>query len=487
MKLSPKFLVTAGLLVGIVHGDDTDAADNSVLAARGTMTTLVTATISPAPNGNAVSAAPSTIPTYTIAVGATGFNFSPNNLTNVDVGSIIEFNFCPGNHSVVRSAFKFPCIPYEDTGPNRIGFFSGFQDTNVYSSDGPKYRVRVNDTEPIFYYCSAPGSCISHGMLGVINPNSTWTLETQEEYAANTTIQLTPGEPLPSEVSPTTVSSTGGASTAGKSSLLALSAGAIAGIVLGSLAGIITLIGLGVLVFCCLRRNHGWRFQRHRRLHNTSTGGAILSPMLPPGRASSTPVGAPALPLAVGTNLDMSDMGGYFTQANYRHRTPPLPLVPSHISPYNGTTSQFHRSFYGQTPGQTQTQAYGLPIYNSMATMNTLSPLQSHPNMGGVPGGLPTVYSAPAAAPSPFTDKDYYGTPPIPTPTPPTQQQVQAQQPAPVELPGAAPPNPQTEPVTELQPPPAPPTPTMFRIESPTIGGIDREWKEGEATELTQL
>jgi hypothetical protein len=29
--------------------------------------------------------------------------------------------------------------------------------------------VTVNDTAPIFYYCSAPGACFQ-GMIGVINP-----------------------------------------------------------------------------------------------------------------------------------------------------------------------------------------------------------------------------------------------------------------------------------------------------------------------------
>lgn len=175
MRLSPLALIMTGLaMAGIVHADalpDTDGA-LAIRATQTTSTTSPTSTYTPTVAPGGVQAAPSTIPTHTIAVGATGFNFSPNNLTNVAVGSIIEFNFYPGNHSVVRSAYKFPCIPYEDSGPNRVGFFSGYLDTNVYASDGPKFRVRVNDTEPIFYYCSAPGSCITHGMLGVINPVS---------------------------------------------------------------------------------------------------------------------------------------------------------------------------------------------------------------------------------------------------------------------------------------------------------------------------
>jgi hypothetical protein len=38
----------------------------------------------------------------------------------------IEFRFYPANHSVVRAEYNLPCIPYEMTGPNKPGFFSGF-------------------------------------------------------------------------------------------------------------------------------------------------------------------------------------------------------------------------------------------------------------------------------------------------------------------------------------------------------------------------
>ena len=37
-----------------------------------------------------------------------------------------EFQFFPPNHSVARAEYGFPCIPYELTGTNKTGFFSGF-------------------------------------------------------------------------------------------------------------------------------------------------------------------------------------------------------------------------------------------------------------------------------------------------------------------------------------------------------------------------
>lgn len=194
--------------------------------------------------------------THTIAVGAIGFKFEPNKLT-ANVGDIIEFNFYPGGHSVVRGGFKSPCIPYEVTGVNRVGFFSGYQDSKVYTDNGPKFRVRVNNTEPIFYYCSAPGSCVDHHMVGVINPNSTWTLEAQEEVVKKADFQLEPGQPLPKEsASPKIPTSVAGSpygaspSASPKPEANGLTAGPIAGIAIGSIA---VLVLAGVLIYLCGR------------------------------------------------------------------------------------------------------------------------------------------------------------------------------------------------------------------------------------------
>ncbi|KAG4440393.1 hypothetical protein IFR05_004133 [Cadophora sp. M221] len=64
--------------------------------------------------------------THTISVGADGLNFSPNQVF-ANKGDIIEYRFYPQNHSVARAAFgNEPCIPYELTGPGRVGFWSDF-------------------------------------------------------------------------------------------------------------------------------------------------------------------------------------------------------------------------------------------------------------------------------------------------------------------------------------------------------------------------
>ena len=63
-----------------------------------------------------------------------GLVFTPNQLT-ANVGDVVEFRFYPSNHSVARSEFKNPCIPYEDTGAGKKGLWSGFVPMDVVLSN----------------------------------------------------------------------------------------------------------------------------------------------------------------------------------------------------------------------------------------------------------------------------------------------------------------------------------------------------------------
>jgi hypothetical protein len=157
----------------------------------------------------------------------------------------IEFNFYPANHSVVRAEYGFPCIPYEMTGNDKVGFFSGFNAVDKVLDNPPKYSIKINDTNPIFFYCSAPGSCITYGMVGTINPNASTSISTQRQGARDSAYMLNPGEPFPAESplpsnlpSSTSIPSVGGHKSG-------LEAGAIAGIVVAALG----VIMLGALVF----------------------------------------------------------------------------------------------------------------------------------------------------------------------------------------------------------------------------------------------
>lgn len=122
-----------------------------------------------------------------------GHTFEPE-VTQAEVGDYVEFQFYPTNHSIVRAAYKYPCIPFELVETDKVGFFSGFHPVDAILDNPPTWTVRINDTDPIFFYCSAPGSCINYGMVGVINPNATTSLEVQREGAEKSSFMLQPGQ-----------------------------------------------------------------------------------------------------------------------------------------------------------------------------------------------------------------------------------------------------------------------------------------------------
>lgn len=72
------------------------------------------------------------------------------------------------NHSVVQSTFDQPCQPIQNIMPNVTGFFSGFMPVAAGATEMPVYTIAVNDTRPIWFYCSQGRHCQA-GMVGVIN------------------------------------------------------------------------------------------------------------------------------------------------------------------------------------------------------------------------------------------------------------------------------------------------------------------------------
>ena len=84
--------------------------------------------------------------TIKVTVGAGGvLQYSPNNLVAA-VGTAVEFDFFPKNHTVTQSSFANPCHPLSG------GFFSGFVPTKD-SPSGTSFTIIVNDTKPIWFYC----------------------------------------------------------------------------------------------------------------------------------------------------------------------------------------------------------------------------------------------------------------------------------------------------------------------------------------------
>ncbi|PSK57895.1 hypothetical protein B9Z65_9097 [Elsinoe australis] len=225
--------------------------------------------------------------THTVLVGKADHVFEPNNL-EADVGDTVVFEFYPLNHSVVRADYRYPCVPYESTGANREGFFSGFLPVNTITDNMPQWNITINDTLPIFYYCSAPGSCINYGMVGAINPNTPSQVSEQQNLARSAKYMLQPGEPFPAEASssissiaatatvtapatstPTTSSS---APTPTPTHHSSLSKGAIAGIAIGALALLALLGALFYFIGRSRSLSHSAQVARSTVPHNPETG-----------------------------------------------------------------------------------------------------------------------------------------------------------------------------------------------------------------------
>ncbi|KAI0818331.1 hypothetical protein GGR55DRAFT_674164 [Xylaria sp. FL0064] len=173
-----------------------------------------------------------------VTVGKGSFKFSPDTIT-ANPGDEIVFEFWSDGHSVARSAFGFPCIPYEYIKPDSTGFFSG-EIVSVTSSSRPRFTVTVDDTEPIFFYDATTDSCKMNRMIGVINP-----------VLNSRIIELQPGDPVPSEFNGTESISPDAQYTYDSPPL---TSGEIVGVVISSLAILLIVASLVFLAFWRQRR-----------------------------------------------------------------------------------------------------------------------------------------------------------------------------------------------------------------------------------------
>ncbi|KAL1989665.1 hypothetical protein VTN49DRAFT_6862 [Thermomyces lanuginosus] len=109
---------------------------------------------------------------HVVKVGWNGeLLFSPENV-KADVGDIVQFQFYPKNHSVVQSTFDNPCLPISETKPDAAGFHSGYMPVAEDAAELPVFSIRVNDTKPIWAYCSQGQHC-ENGMVFAINAAET--------------------------------------------------------------------------------------------------------------------------------------------------------------------------------------------------------------------------------------------------------------------------------------------------------------------------
>jgi plastocyanin len=108
---------------------------------------------------SAVSAASAAV--HSITVGDGALAFSPANISAA-VGDTVVFSFYPTKHSVAQASFAKPCVPL-----NSSSFFSGAM-TTTSGVNPDTFTITVNDTTPIWFYCSVASHCES-GMVGSIN------------------------------------------------------------------------------------------------------------------------------------------------------------------------------------------------------------------------------------------------------------------------------------------------------------------------------
>ncbi|KAF1353534.1 hypothetical protein BDV97DRAFT_291157 [Delphinella strobiligena] len=195
-----------------------------------------------------------------VDVGDATNKFSPDVLT-ANVGDIISFRFFPANHSVVQAEYGFPCIPLSTMNTSALSFFSGFFPIASMPSNPPIWNLTVNDTEPFFFYCSAPGSCLDWQMVGGVNLNSSTNMTHHIAAIAEEGILLQPGEPWQSEDQESSIASFVGPTAAPYMSISskssaghaeALSAGVIAGI---AIAGFLVVVLAGVALWF-MSRSH---------------------------------------------------------------------------------------------------------------------------------------------------------------------------------------------------------------------------------------
>lgn len=187
---------------------------------------------------------------HTVAVGANLHAFTPNT-TIAAVGDIVVFDFYPTNHSVIRGEYTNasicgvagcnPCVPWEmyHTDEEYQGFFSQNQLIDSFG-DRKTWNLTINNTEPIWFYCDALDSCTPNGMVGVINPQNGSSYSLQQTTAMDAVYQLAPGQAWPAEGSQPASSSNGHSTS--------LSGGAIAGIVVGSIAFVAIVAALAFFI-----------------------------------------------------------------------------------------------------------------------------------------------------------------------------------------------------------------------------------------------
>ncbi|KAI1791640.1 hypothetical protein LXA43DRAFT_1094261 [Ganoderma leucocontextum] len=158
--------------------------------------------------------------THVVTVGGNAsLTYTPNSLTGVANGDIVQFQFLDKNHTVTQSTFAAPCSNITDTTGAVTGVDSGFQFVNTTATEFPVWQITINNASaPLWFYCRQAKHCQA-GMVFAVNPTAAKTIEAFTTAAAASDAV---------NGSPATANTTTGTSASGTSGSAA-STGAAAG------------------------------------------------------------------------------------------------------------------------------------------------------------------------------------------------------------------------------------------------------------------
>jgi len=164
----------------------------------------------PAPSSpptNAPSGSPAPAPAaggaeHKVIVGGPGkLAFDPERVT-ASPGDTIVFEFHQKNHTATQSAFTAPCLKKEG------GLDSGYIPVADAATEFPTWKVVVNDTTPLWFFCAQGTHCSAGGMVFAVNTDesasSTRTLAAFKQAAMSGTGSAAANAPKPSNGAITT-------------------------------------------------------------------------------------------------------------------------------------------------------------------------------------------------------------------------------------------------------------------------------------------
>lgn len=123
--------------------------------------------------------------THVVKVGGNGsLTYTPNSLTGVANGDIVQFQFLDKNHTVTQSTFAAPCSNITDATGAVTGVDSGFQFVNTTATQFPVWQITINNASaPLWFYCRQAKHCQA-GMVFAVNPTAAKTYDAFKTAAA---------------------------------------------------------------------------------------------------------------------------------------------------------------------------------------------------------------------------------------------------------------------------------------------------------------